>query len=530
MNFKNFDIIVAMDSDGLLGIKEYGTYSLPWPALKEDMIFFRDKTTTTTNLDDVNAIILGWNTWLSLPPLYKNNSKRINIIITKNSSRIKFPIKNEIYVETFADALTAANLIKNLDQIYVIGGAAIYNEAMAHPLLRKLYITHINHSYPKENIVEQKIFFPLKPEKIRAYAKSGILDVIDTNNAYDINSNIVYEMVTYSTILSRPSPKIFYDKFMSQKKVQRFGIIDNIAENKSNSEWEHQYIRLIKEIMNNGTYKNTRNAITKSIFGYQLKHDLSKGFPILTVKRCYPRLIFEELMWMIRGQTNVKILQEKNVKIWDKNSTKDFLEKYGLPYEEGDIGPGYGFQMRHFGAKYDNCLSDYTDKGIDQLSECIHLINNDPHSRRIIMSLWNPSDIKITSLPPCHIIYNFGVELYDVPNKITGHRGRLNCHLLQRSWDVVLGWNSSTAAMLTYLLANHCNLDPGDLVHSITDVHLYKCHIDSGNVEKLLERIPRTLPTFKITCKKDRIEDYEYNEVMIENYYPCPPIHFELVA
>jgi len=257
---------------------------------------------------------------------------------------------------------------------------------------------------------------------------------------------------------------------------------------------------------------------------------LSKGFPILTVKRCYPRLIFEELMWMIRGHTNVKLLQEKNVRIWDKNSSKDFLDKYHLPYEEGDIGPGYGFQMRHYGAEYTNCLADYSGQGVDQLAECINLINKDPHSRRIIMNLWNPCDIKKMTLPPCHLVYNFGVDLYDEPNAITGKRGRLNCHLLQRSWDVVLGWNTSTAAMLTFLIANHCDLDPGYLVHSITDVHLYKNHIESGCVDKMLERTPRILPMLKIINQKSNIGDYQYEDLVIENYYPCPSIHFELIA
>jgi dihydrofolate reductase/thymidylate synthase len=528
---KNFDIIVAMDSDGLLGVKEYGSYSLPWPVLKEDVNFFKTKTTTTSEPNQVNAIILGWNTWLSLPIIYKKNPKRINIVVVRNSNYYKFSSNNETYVDTFVDALKETERINNLDKVYVIGGAAIYSEALAHPSLRNLYVTHIKHHYPKKNVIEQKIFFPIRPDKIKMCAKSGILDIKKSESIHDINTNISYKIVTYSTAQIYATTKAFHENYCYWEKVQRTqNIAYNPIEISIDNDWEYQFINLIKEIMNTGIYKNTRNAITKSIFGYQLKHDLSKGFPLLTVKRTYPRLIFEELMWMIRGQTNVKLLQEKNVRIWDKNSTKSFLEKNGLPYQEGDIGPGYGFQMRHYGADYIDCLTDYSGQGVDQLAECINLINNDPHNRRIIMNLWNPTDTNKMALAPCHIIYNFGVDLYDKPDPITGHRGRLNCHLLQRSWDVVLGWNSSTAALLTYLMANHCNLDPGFLVHSITDAHLYKQHIDSGGIDDLLKRTPRNLPTVKIICKKNNIDNYMYDDLVIENYYPSPPIRFGMIA
>ena len=305
---------------------------------------------------------------------------------------------------------------------------------------------------------------------------------------------------------------------------------------------EYQYLDLVRSIIERGIYKQTRNAITKSIFGYQMKYNLADGYPISTLKKSYPKAIFEELMWMIRGQTNVKILQEKNVNIWNKNSSKEFLQQMKLPYEEGDIGPGYGFQMRYYGAKYVNCLADYRGQGVDQLQQCIDLINNDPHSRRIIIDLWNPADVPLMVLPCCHCWYNFSVDLYDssindpnggpeaLLNSCEGKRGKLNCHLIQRSWDVLLGWNTTTAALFTYLLAHHCNLDLGLLVHSISDAHLYKEHIDSGAVAKLLARTPRKMPSLDIVNTRASIEDYEFTDMVIENYYPCPPITAEMIA
>jgi thymidylate synthase len=233
-------------------------------------------------------------------------------------------------------------------------------------------------------------------------------------------------------------------------------------------------------------------------------------------------------MWMLRGQTDTKILEQKNVNIWKKNSTKEYLKQYGLPYAEGDIGPGYGFQMRHYGAEYIDCKTDYTNQGMDQLTECINLLNTNPLSRRIMIDLWNPADVHKQALPPCHCIYNFGVDLYAEP--IDSMRGKLNCHLFQRSWDVLLGWNTTTAALLTYLLAHHCNLDPGIVVHSISNAHLYNEHIESGVVDKLLLRKPRLFPKLNFLRRKENIVDYEFEDLVIDGYYPSPAISANLVA
>lgn len=522
MTSKTFDIIVAINDDSLIGIKEYGIYTLPWPLLKEDIDFFRIKTTFTENPFNYNAVVIGYNTWTSMPIIYKKNPKRINFVISKDPDS---HISNygEKYISSIDDALAYARVVDCIENIYVIGGATIYDYALRHPLLKNIYLTHIEISYPKENIVEEKIFFPLSIANINALETSGFL-IHDENNdkhVFDHGKNIHYRLQKYTTM---ESFNIEYTNMIKLPRINKPPINLNVVDTD-----EKQYMDLVKNIIQYGKLKKTRNDITKGIFGYQLRYDLQEGYPLSTVKKSYPKAIFEELMWMIRGQTDAKILQKKGVHIWDKNSSKKYLEKYGLPYEEGDIGPGYGFQMRHYGAEYINCVMDYSGQGIDQLQNCINLIKSDPYSRRIVIDLWNSRDIHKMALPPCHMIYNFGVELYDSVNE-AGKRGKLNCHLLQRSWDVLLGWNTTTAALLTYILANHCDLEPGILIHSISDAHLYQTHIDSGAVDELLRRSPRKMPTLKIITKHDHIEDYQYNNLVIENYFPCPSIIAEMVA
>lgn len=534
LSYQKINIIVAINNDSLIGIKEYGFHTLPWPSINDDMNHFRKIITNTSN-EKKNAIIVGYNTWITLPITYKTNPNLHHVIISKNHL-YNISNYNENYVESFDLALDLINTFHNINQIFVIGGAYVYQSALLHPKLSTIYLTHIDNTYPKDNIIEQKVYFPLNISLFDRFVEQSYFEEIDaslmgykTHKRHDMSKNISYTFRFYH--VHNPQFSTMYKEFMNTYSTS---LIVNIP-NSMNSNlkptldsWEWQYIQLIQHIMDNGIIKNTRNSITRSIFGYQLQCDLNKGFPLLTVKKTYFKSIFEELMWMIRGETNVKKLQEKNVHIWDKNSSKEYLRKYNLPYEEGDIGPGYGFQMRYYGAKYISCHSNYHGQGIDQLQRCIYLIKNEPYSRRIIIDLWNAIDMDRQALPPCHVIYNFGVDLYDKPK--LGIKGKLNCHLFQRSWDVLLGWNLTTAALLTCLLAHHCNLDPGILIHSISDAHIYQDHIDSGAVNELLNRTPRKSPSLKILNARDRIEDYQYDDLMLENYYPCPIIKMTMIA
>lgn len=545
---KQFSIVVAINNDALIGVKEYNVHNLPWPMIKEDVNFFRKITATTKFDHQSNAIIMGWNTWISTPVIYKKNKKRLNIVIARDPC-VQTSLYDELYVETFDAAVEIANKLNNIDEIFVIGGAVIYDLALRHRLIDKLYITHVNHSYPTNIGNVTKIYFPLNQQHLQQLIEKKCLSVTyQSDIIHEVGKNILYQFKTYQTV----SPKgqgLTNNNFVSEyQKLQLVPRIEIIGDSIDITTEEHQYLRLVENIMQNGIIKKCRNGYTKSIFGAQLRYNLADGYPLSTIKKSYPKAIFEELMWMIRGETNVKKLQEKGVHIWDKNSSQEFLNKNNLNLKEGDIGPGYGFQMRYFGATYKDCLTNYRGQGIDQLQQIIDKINSstEANSRRIIIDLWNPLDVDKMALPPCHINYHFVVDLYDDMNNINDindindinnennqnkkTRGRLNCHLFQRSWDVLLGWNTTTAALFTYLLANHCHLDPGMLVHSITDAHLYQEHIDNGAIVELLKRKPRTMPKLTITKRHQRIEDYQFEDLVIENYYPCPPIVAEMIA
>ncbi len=511
-----FDIIVAMNKNSLIGLVEYGVHTLPWPFLKQDMKYFKSKITSIDNDGKKNAIIVGYNTWITLSQNCKKSQYCDYIVVSK----IDLP-NHTLCAKTFIECLNIAKSLENICQIYVIGGSSTYYQALKHPDLDKIYITHINQTYPSENIVEQYIYFPLNISMIKQFVSDNFLEILyQSDEIIDKQPNIGYHFFVYKTSNNFCQ---YYNQISENIKYKIS--VSNVP---SVNNEEYQYLDLIQKILSEGVVKKTRNAITKSIFGFQLRYNLSNGYPIPTVKKCYPKAIFEELMWMIRGQTNVKILQEKGVHIWDKNSTSDFLRNANLSYNEGDIGPGYGFQMRYFGAKYNDCQTDYTGKGFDQLNDCIRLINDDPHSRRIIICLWNASDISKMALPPCPLIYHFSVDLY--PEQTNGKKGKLNCHLFQRSWDVLLGWNTTTAALLTYLLAHHCYLDPGILVHSISDAHIYQNHIESGAINCLMSRSPRKPPQLFITSRHENITDYKYDDLILYDYYPCPPICAEMIA
>ena len=232
--------------------------------------------------------------------------------------------------------------------------------------------------------------------------------------------------------------------------------------------------------------------------------------------------IIEELLWFIRGSTNAKELSAKGVKIWDGNSSRDFLDKHGfVERDEGDLGPIYGFQWRHFGAKYTDMHADYTGQGIDQLRECIHKIKHTPDDRRIIMTAWNPSDLPNMALPPCHCFVQFYVA-----------NGELSCMLYQRSADMGLGvpFNIASYAILTHMMAHVTGLRPGDFVHMIGDCHVYLNHV--GPLEEQLKREPRAFPTLNIRNKERilDIEQFTYDDFEIVGYEPHPLIKMEMAV
>jgi len=284
---------------------------------------------------------------------------------------------------------------------------------------------------------------------------------------------------------------------------------------------EYQYLEAIQKILRDGTLKSNRTGIdTKAIFGMQQRYSLDNTFPLLTTKRVFWRGILEELLWFIRGSTNAKELSDKNVHIWDANGSREFLDSRGLQHlQEGDLGPVYGFQWRHFGAEYTTMNDDYTEKGVDQLKGVIEKIRNNPNDRTIIMCAWNPKDVPRMALPPCHCLVQFFVA-----------DGKLSCQLYQRSADMGLGvpFNIASYALLTCMIAHVTNLKPGEFVHTLGDAHVYVNHIEP--LKEQLTREPRPFPKLIIKRQVENIEDFRVEDFEIEGYEPHKKIKMDMAV
>ena len=286
------------------------------------------------------------------------------------------------------------------------------------------------------------------------------------------------------------------------------------------TDFESQYRNLVSDVIYKGEKSEDRTGVgTRFIFGTHIDVDLELGFPLLTSRKIFFRGMVEELLWMIRGDTNAKHLSDVGVKIWDANSARPFLDKRGLEhYEEGDLGPVYGFQWRHFGAEYVDCNTDYTGAGVDQLSQCIQQIKTNPSDRRIIMSAWNPADLDKMALVPCHMGCQFRVT-----------RGKLSTVVTQRSADLGLGvpFNIASYALLTHLIAEECKLGVGRLRLNMGDTHVYENHVPQ--LEELLGRGGKKLPTLRLALQPS-IFDYKSEHIIIEDYNPYPQIKMEMAV
>ncbi|MGB3525525.1 MAG: thymidylate synthase [Flavobacteriales bacterium] len=256
-----------------------------------------------------------------------------------------------------------------------------------------------------------------------------------------------------------------------------------------------QYHDLLRHILKNGTRKGDRTGTgTISCFGYQMRFDLTKGFPMLTTKKLHLKSIIHELLWFLQGDTNIKYLQENGVKIWDEWADAD-----------GDLGPVYGYQWRHWP----------TSSGgqVDQIANVVEMIKKNPNSRRLIVTAWNPADVDRMALPPCHCLFQFFVA-----------DGKLSCQLYQRSADTFLGvpFNIASYALLTLMVAQVCDLEPGEFIHSFGDVHLYLNHLEQAEFQ--LTREPRPLPTLRIDPSVKDIFAFRFEHFILENYDPHPHI------
>ena len=450
-----FNVILAMDNNNGIG----SANSLPWNFSKDLKLF---KTLTTNKVPfQENIIIMGRKTMETLPNKYLLD--RINIVISRSDNNVNQNVK---FVKSFNDALNLAYSINGLysENIWIIGGATIYNLAFTHRDLNKIYYTKIDGTFNCDTFVN------LPKHKILNFYQ---YDDINKNN------QIVYKL-----------------KYITVKPYLNA---------------ENQYLHLLKDILNNGEKRMTRNGYTYSLFSKTLKFDVSDNFPLLTTKKMFWKGIVEELLFFIRGDTNTKNLENKGINIWKGNTNRRFLDSLGLDYEEGSMGPMYGYQWRNFNS--DN---------IDQLQNVINDINNNPSSRRILMTDFNPSQVKQGVLYPCHsLILQFYVQ-----------GDKLSVNMYQRSADVFLGlpFNIASTSLLLYMIAKLTNKKP-----SIVTITLGDCHIYESHKEQCLEQLKRetfnlpkiTIPDFKTI--KD-IEETSFKNYELVNYNYHPSIKAKMIA
>lgn len=281
---------------------------------------------------------------------------------------------------------------------------------------------------------------------------------------------------------------------------------------------ECQYLELIEKVIETGSFRIDRTKIgTYSLFGLSSRYSLKESFPLLTTKNTWFTGIVKELLWFISGSTNAQDLSNSGVKIWDQNAA-DYASKHPdcIP---GELGPIYGFQWLHSGANYIDCKTDYTGQGINQLQTVIDLIKTDPYSRRIIISSWNPGDLSKVALPWCHAFCQFYV-----------HDGYLSCSMYQRSCDLGLGvpFNIASYALLTYMIAQVCDLKPFELIHNMGDAHVYQNHVKP--LKEQLTRQPYPFPTLILNPEIKRIEDFKFDDIKLVGYKSHPRIAMEMAV
>jgi len=464
---------------------------LPWKRLPGDMKYFKRVTSETKTDGSRNAVVMGRKTWDSIPEKFRPLSGRVNVILTRSPEKYSD-------LDTDDDVLVCNSLpsalerlkdnSRKLERVWIIGGAQIYNEALQLSGLEEIHVTRVQKDF------ECDTFLKLDPGKFKEISKSD---------------EEVFQEIPYSFTVLKPLDAIVEAGECAVKRS-----------NPEHEEW--QYLDMIREIIDNGVSRGDRTGTgTLSVFGRSMRFSLrNKQFPLLTTKRVFWRGLAEELLWFVAGCTNANKLAEKKIHIWDGNGSREFLDNRGFPDREvGDLGPVYGFQWRHFGAEYKDMHADYKGQGVDQLARCIDLIKNEPNNRRIIMSAWNPADLKLMALPPCHMFCQFYVA-----------NGELSCQMYQRSADMGLGvpFNIASYSLLTRMVAQVCGLEAGDFIHVIGDTHVYSNHVEP--LREQLLREPRPFPTLDINPDVKDIDGFKYSDFTITGYKPHKKIKMKMAV
>lgn len=475
--------------------------------LKEDLQHFQHITTHNLNTSSKlskNVLVMGRKTWFSIPRERRPLKNRINLVLTNDKDLMKLSplprfacskLDKQVYFINYSQLI---KFYKRYNpNLFVIGGSNIYNlflnnsDENLRP--KKLYITEVYGYNPEPNC---------EPDTFMDHFDQSYKLVGISEKKYDSGYNLSFRFLEY----------------------RRCG--NYITE-------EHKYMDLAKYILENGNIRDDRTGVgTISTFGQQLRFDISQCIPLLTTKKVQFKGIIEELLFFCRGDTDTKILSEKGVKIWNGNTSREFLDNRGLSnYDVGIMGPMYGFMWRNFGGKYTQTFANTSGidisniGGFDQLNHVENLLKTDPFSRRIYISNLNPSQADQMVLEPCHIFF----QLYVTQE---GDQKYLSGHFVMRSNDLGCGFpfNITSYAALIYVLALRCNMKPKEIIYSVSDVHIYKNHIPQLNTQ--FKRIPRPFPKLKINpnVKYKKWSEIQYEDFDLIGYFPHPGLKMEMAV
>jgi len=455
------------------------TNGLIWD-IKDELRYFHSLTSKENSV-----LIMGRKTFELIKDKLKPNNREY-IIFTNN---LNYNVNMNIPYKLYNNIYKCINDIYNLKEyenktFWVIGGKQIYE--LFEPYVERIYKSFI-HYYHTLNLYEGDYIYYTHNE-----TNTNCIST-DFKNSYDNITKKEY-MIEYK--IYEPNP-------------------DNKLLNKCN---ENIYLHILLKTLNSNK-RMTRNGYVYSYFSDMIKYNITNTIPILTTKKMFIRGIIEELLFFIKGQTNSKILEAKNINIWKGNTNKQFLLENNLNYEEGDMGPMYGFQWRHFNTEYTNCNDNYDNKGFDQFEFVINEILTNPYSRRIIMTTFHPTDALKSVLYPCHsLITQFYIENINDTYFVS-------IQMYQRSADVFLGlpFNITSISILLYIVCYECNrrinknlYKPNNVIITLGDIHIYEEHLDCAKIQ--LNRTPLIEPTIQINSNK-KFDELEYNDFIIHNYY-----------
>lgn len=482
----SYHLILLRDNANIIGIGNKLAYRIP-----EDLRSFQKITQECTTCKQ-NVVIMGRLTWESLPEKCQPLPDRLNVILSQSSENLTNLKKHESQFVLIRDNLSAVitelQLRPDVDQIFIIGGGQIYQQALQLNDIDKIYVTQVDSNLTSEHFENnhQIVYGPYLGSQYSPISsgelQTSLGKVYCKDHRYDLKS-LNYRFMIYQNT----------HKISTQRRHP-----------------EYQYLDLLREVITTGHRRETRNAFTYSIFGHRMEFDLDQQIiPILTTKRVAIKTALKELLWFISGDTSNKTLQKNGVHIWDGNSSREYLDSLGMTSrKEGDLGPVYGFQWRYSGAKYVDSQTDYCGQGVDQLQQAVEMLKKDPYNRRNIVCAWNPSNLLEMALPPCHLMFQWYVE----------ENNRLSLQMYQRSGDSFLGvpFNIASYSMLIHMVAWVTGLTPGRFIHIIGDFHAYEEHLEA--IREQLEREPYPFPTVHFKRPISSIDDFKLEDIEIRDY------------